>query len=596
MKTVSQGLTQAIDLLTDRLVAERTANGLWEGELSSSAVSTAVASFALAKLSQQDYGLVTNSRRWLVRNINKDGGWGDTPDSASNLSATLLTRSALLLDQEPEDQIVNALVRSEQWIIDHLGGASHKHIIDGVKNFYGKDFTFSTPILTICALSPMFDNDPQVWSKIPRFPFELAVMPHQTYHLLNLPVVSYALPALIAVGIAQYKHDSKLNPISRFIRRLSVKPSLKKLISITPSHGGFIEAVPLTAFVASCLGCSGYDDHPVVKKALDFLRSTIREDGSWAIDTNLSQWVSTLAIKALDEVKNFSDEDRNKLADQLISHQFTDVHPFTHAKPGGWGWTNLPGAVPEADDTAGTLIALALLRPKVTPEIEAGIRWLLNLMNRDGGVPTFCKGWGLLPFDRSCPDISSHALQAFSLWLPYLTGKLKFLTGKAIAQLIRYLASSRDTDNAWTPLWFGDQNSADQTNRVYGTATVLINLYDQPYQKIKHLVEPAVAWLWKARNPDGGWGGEPNTPSLFETTAQAVAALSLYSEDISQLQVNIDFLVDQIIDSNGCPASSPIGLYFASLWYSEKLYPVIFGLRALKIYKSRYDSELETNL
>ena len=217
------------------------------------------------------------------------------------------------------------------------------------------------------------------------------------------------------------------------------------------------------------------------------------------------------------------------MAERLVLHQFTDVHPFTHAKPGGWGWTHLPGAVPEADDTAGTLIAMFLLKPQqVTPEIKAGIQWLLNLMNRDGGIPTFCKGWGLLPFDRSCPDISSHVLQAFSLWLPHLTGKMKFSVEKAIVKLIRYLASCRDIDNVWTPLWFGDQNAGNQSNRVYGTATVLINLYGQSYQNIKHLVEPTVAWFMKIRNPDGGWGGEPNTKSLFETTAQAVSALSFY--------------------------------------------------------------------
>ena len=110
MKTISQGVTQAIDLLTNYLLAERTAKGLWEGELSSSAVSTAVASFALAKLSKKDFGLTISSRRWLVRNINKDGGWGDTPESISNLSATLLARAALLLDEEPTERTVSALI------------------------------------------------------------------------------------------------------------------------------------------------------------------------------------------------------------------------------------------------------------------------------------------------------------------------------------------------------------------------------------------------------------------------------------------------------------------------------------------------------
>ena len=596
MNTLLDRLTEAIDLLTNRLVSEMTPESLWEGELSSSAVSTAVASFALAKVSHQDSVKVTASRLWLALNINKDGGWGDTPESKSNLSATLLARAALLLDLKPEKQIMDALTQSEGWIKNRLNGVSQDHIINGVKNFYGTDLTFSAPILTICALSPMFDNDPHIWEKIPKFPFELAVMPHQTYHLLNLPVVSYALPALIAVGIAQFKHNSKVNPITNIIRRASIQASLKKLTAITPSNGGFLEAVPLTAFVVSCLGCSGYQDYDVVKKSLDFLRDTIREDGSWPIDTNLSHWLTTLAVKALDGSPAFTDESRDKTAKRLLSHQFKSVHPFTNAKPGGWGWSYLPGTVPDADDTAGTLIALSLLHPGyVTDEIESGIRWLLNLMNRDGGVPTFCKGWGLLPFDRSCPDISSHTLHAFSLWLPHVKGELKLKMQKAVTKLIRYLGVSRDAHNVWTPLWFGDQNADNQTNRVYGTSTVLINLYAQPYQTVKHLVEPAVKWLIDARNSDGGWGGEPKAPSLFETTAMAVAALTGYSKNISELQLSIDFLVDQIINSNGCPAGSPIGLYFASLWYSEKLYPMVFCLRALKLYKDRCVDENKNN-
>jgi len=36
----------------------------------------------------------------------------------------------------------------------------------------------------------------------------------------------------------------------------------------------------------------------------------------------------------------------------------------------------------------------------------------VNLANRDGGTPTFCRGWGRLPFDTSCPDITAHVLRA----------------------------------------------------------------------------------------------------------------------------------------------------------------------------------------
>ncbi|RPI60310.1 MAG: squalene--hopene cyclase, partial [Planctomycetaceae bacterium] len=70
-----------------RLLAARTADGYWVGQLSSSALSTATATFALhivdgdAHAAQVRAGLA-----WLVGHQNADGGWGDTVGSISNLS------------------------------------------------------------------------------------------------------------------------------------------------------------------------------------------------------------------------------------------------------------------------------------------------------------------------------------------------------------------------------------------------------------------------------------------------------------------------------------------------------------------------------
>src|SRR5690606_25599498 len=44
--------------------------------------------------------------------------------------------------------------------------------------------------------------------------------------------------------------------------------------------------------------------------------------------------------------------------------------------------------------------------------VRRGVTWLLDLQNRDGGWPTFCRGWGKLPFDRSSPDITAHCMRA----------------------------------------------------------------------------------------------------------------------------------------------------------------------------------------
>src|SRR5438046_6015338 len=46
-----------------------------------------------------------------------------------------------------------------------------------------------------------------------------------------------------------------------------------------------------------------------------------------------------------------------------------------------------------------------------------GLAWLQNLQNSDGGWPTFCRGWGKLPFDRSGTDLTAHALRALRAWV-----------------------------------------------------------------------------------------------------------------------------------------------------------------------------------
>ena len=80
----------------DALLAERTPEGFWVGELSSSALATAVACIALkltdgaAHRERIEKGLA-----WLTATQNADGGWGDTTRSKSNISTTALCWAAL---------------------------------------------------------------------------------------------------------------------------------------------------------------------------------------------------------------------------------------------------------------------------------------------------------------------------------------------------------------------------------------------------------------------------------------------------------------------------------------------------------------------
>ena len=68
-----------------------------------------------------------------------------------------------------------------------------------------------------------------------------------------MPVVSYAIPALVAIGQARYFHAPPRNPITRLIRWLSITRSLKVLRRMQPDSGGYLEATPLTSFVVMSL-------------------------------------------------------------------------------------------------------------------------------------------------------------------------------------------------------------------------------------------------------------------------------------------------------------------------------------------------------
>src|SRR5205823_3333031 len=124
-------------------------------------------------------------------------------------------------------------------------------------------------------------------------------------------------------------------------------------------------------------------------------------------------------------------------------------HRYTNSPPGGWAWTDLPGGVPDADDTAGALLALRHLGAMDEGTREAaiaGIAWLLDLQNRDGGLPTFCRGWGTLPFDRSGADLTAHALRAWAAWIEDVPEHLQRRMREAISAAVNFLSHAQRPD------------------------------------------------------------------------------------------------------------------------------------------------------
>jgi len=630
----------------DTLLAERTPDGHWVGELSSSALSTAVAVAALA-LTGERPDLIAGGLRWLAKTQNADGGWGDTTKSFSNISTTMLCRAAVHI-AGAVGEYAQTLKRADGWLAERYGKTPAEHA-EAVRRRYGRDRTFSVPILMTSALAGLVD-----WREVPPLPFELACLPQSWYRFARLPVVSYALPALIAIGQAIYHHRKPRNPLTWAIRRLAVKRSRRVLERIQPSSGGFLEAIPLTSFVVMALASvrasgvalaprglpsaraldspRGADATPlagpaknVIDRGIAFIVNSVRPDGSWPIDSNLATWVTTLAVNAIAAAGDLDVPDKqDELRDWLLRQQYTERHPYTGADPGGWAWTDLPGGVPDADDTPGAIIAFGYLGfgPTELRAMRAGLHWLADLQNRDGGWPTFCRGWGKLPFDRSGADLTAHVLRSrMDRW----TDK------KLVAGGLAYLARQQRPDGSWLPLWFGNQHAPDDENPTYGTARVLAAyrdlglMHDEPARR-------GLAWLVANQNDDGGWGGGRGTPSSVEETALAVEVLIAWvvtphpnpppqggrekevvggeegtfdtrkvlsppplwgrvrvgGNEAARTYDPIAAAVDRglawliaAVENGALMNPSPIGFYFAKLWYFERLYPIIFSVAAL---------------
>jgi len=580
--------------LVEQLRAERNADGFWSGHLASSALATAVAMVAV-KINKDsaDHDIIAKGLDWLTGHQNEDGGYGDTAGSVSNISTSLLCYAAIFYCGEGNADSAKALHKISTYLSRHNIDLTEGKITENVLSFYGNDFTFSVPILSMLVICGVLDH--KACTKIPQLPFEFTLLPASWYNFFNLRMVSYALPALIGVGIFVFRKQKLKNPLLRWIRNRSINPAVRKLESIVPESGGFLEAIPLTAFVSMCLLASGIGNTDVITKGLGFLRMQQRADGSWPIDTDLSTWVTTLSIKALGQqlAVCFPEDDREKLKLHLKAVQYKEVHPFNLAQPGGWGWTNYPGSVPDVDDTSGAILALLELYQAHRDEEEAiinGCRWLIGLQNRDGGFPTFCKGWGRLPFDSSCADLTGHAILALAKSLsvvgPYMPPRLKSAIRKSVLEALKYLRLQQQ-NGCWLPLWFGNQLSEQQKNPVYGTAKVsvylqdvlVLDLPDQELNRfIKMMLDNAFAYLQSQQNADGSWGAAVGVKGSMEETSLAVAALVHY--DIAACYKGIDW-IEKDYRNNGMH-SEPIGLYFALLWYDEKLYPLIYTIESLR--------------
>ena len=614
---------KCLDRAVAALMSKRDPRGFWEGRLASSPLATAVALCAFAG-DEFDAGRRAKAFAYLDSTQNADGGWGDTEISKSNLAATLLVLSAHASNAGCQGAVPRSLLPGSDSAGDQQQGAGYCSLApdavaranafveklgglrDGLKNVYGKDLTFQVPIRMTAACAGLIP-----WKDVDALPFELALAPRGLMGALRLPVVSYALPALVTVGLARHANAPSWFLPLRWLRSFATERALDTIQKMQPESGGYLEAIPITAFSLLGLKSAGRGNHPIAQNARKFLLATQREDGSWPVEVNLSVWNTTRAIDALHAggllEKVMTQQERETTRDWILAQQTKGKSVYSDAAPGGWGWNHLSGSVPDADDTSGAILALRALGVSDEHDsMKKGKQWLLSIQNNNGGWPTFCRGWETLPFDKSAPDLTAHALRALGkndhsqsqeADLDYHIEVLAPYDGGW-----GYLTESQIIDGSSKPLWFGCEHAKDKSNAAYGTTHVLFACQGLDFVKLSatatdflhdygisriHEQHPSISaksinYLLSIQNPDGGFGGCKGAPSTAEETGLALRAIANCGVDNTDpvCENAARWLVEhQRADGSWNPA--PIGFYFAVLWYYEELYPLYYAIGGL---------------
>jgi squalene-hopene/tetraprenyl-beta-curcumene cyclase len=666
------------------LLAERSHEGHWVGQLAGSPPATAAAISALVAAHRRQTGqtlrenlagdsqaieqlvqgdlseLLLESVHWLARHQNADGGWGDCLGARSNLAATMLVQAAFRMTGVPA-KYADLIVRADQYIAQE-GGASRLRRDESI------DKTFVAAVLANCALAGIIR-----WGKVPTLPFEWVSLPTSWTKHLQVPYPRYDMPLLVAIGKAKFHHKPPRNPLIWLVRRSVRAKSLAVLSSLQAADDSFLASPLVTAFVVTSLAGIGCQDHAIVQRGIEFLLSTVRGDASWAIHTNFALTNTALALDSLavdrggvprlahperregderretrraavsrgadwqdtaqttDTVEEFALPDDQTNAEGsgeqaaemesvfperclawLVDSQRTAADAVTHVSPGGWAWSDAPGALPNTISTAAALVALAHwvrahrdADERIDRAVRLGIGWLLAVQHDEGGWPTFYADDSDLRLDESGPDATAQALSALAAWRRLgAPAEYAARLGRSIERGWRYLESRQGADGRFVPLWFGNEHQSGDHNPVFGTAQVLVACAE--LQRLEsELAQRAARWLVSAQHSTGGWG-PPRAPRDYsgtekdgfrawraneamaklcsvEETALAISALLPMAESIvgaaPAVSAGLTWLAASVEqDAHRRPAV--IGFSLSKIWYHERLYPLVLAAGA----------------
>ncbi|WP_051291407.1 squalene--hopene cyclase [Fictibacillus gelatini] len=368
----------------------------------------------------------------------------------------------------------------------------------------------------------------------------------------------------------------------------------------------FFSATFLMIFALLARGYAKTD--PIIRRAVQGLKSMICQIGGnlHAQYTTANVWNTTLISYALQEAGlSPSTKVIQKANQYILSRQQNKYGDWAvhnpHAKPGGWGFSDMNTINPDVDDSTAALRAIRRLAPEnaiYRRAWERGMDWVLSMQNSDGGWPAFERNVDkefltLLPIeegqdiliDPSTPDLTGRTL-GFLGDCTYLNRHYPM-----IKRGIKWLLDSQREDGSWFGRW--------GICYLYGTWAAVTGMRAVGVPHDHPSIQKAVTWLKKTQNPDGGWGEScrsdiekryiPLGVSTRTHTAWALDALIAASGDTTpEIERGIHFLAGGEGQEKWI-RQYPKGKGMAGAFYIHyHSYDYIWPLLALVHYKKKF--------
>ncbi len=556
-----------------------------------------------------------------------DGGWGQYPGSAVDVSATVKGYFCLKLagdsPEAPHMRRARELVRS-------MGGAER---CNSFTNFY------------LACLGQIS------WNAVPAIPPELVWLPAWFYfHMSKMSAWSRTMLLPLAIvatlrptrklrgeqGIDELfvdekaRHRLKMKPevplgwrilfhavdrVQKLAMR-AIRPALRRRAideafrwcatrcgqdrpAPTSGLGAIFPPMVYIQIVFHAMGIPRGDQ--MVRRAERELDEFFIEEGDRIrIQPCFSPvWDTGIALYALADCGiTVEDRDAARAGDWLRARECRfrgdwAAHAPAGTAPAGWFFEYANAWYPDVDDTA--MVSMALRRiGGATNELaaERGVRWMLAMQNDDGGWAAFDRTrdrriYEFVPFadhnaiqDPSCPDITGRVLECLS-WHGLRRDH------PALRRAVAYIQSRQEPEGCFFGRW--------GVNYIYGTWQAVIGPIRCGVPRDEPWIARAGAWIKSVQKSDGSFGESANSyedaalkgqgPSTASQTAWAAMILQeIYGEHDPDLRRALEWLAATQLseadaaDRDANPDRDPAGSWRESE-FTGTGFPRVFYLR-----------------